>query len=73
MMSGSSKDGLEPLNPVDPVQGGVGQDLVHHLHGLSKGDRATASLPWGGAVRGGKGPGGEGGFWGGRRILLAVV
>ena len=31
MVSGSSEDGLKPLNPVDPVEGGVGQDLVHHL------------------------------------------
>ena len=30
-MSGSGEDGLKPLNPVDPVEGGVGQDLVHHL------------------------------------------
>ena len=31
MMGGSSQDGLEPLNPVDSVEGGVRQDLVHHL------------------------------------------
>lgn len=73
MMSGGSKDGLEPLNPVDPVEGGVGQDLVHHLHRLSKGDGSTSSLAWRGAVRGGKRPGGERGFWGGWRILLTVI
>ena len=31
VMGGRSEDGLEALNPVDSVQGGVGQDLVHHL------------------------------------------
>ena len=31
VMGGRSEDGLESLNPVDSVQGGVGQDLVHHL------------------------------------------
>ena len=31
VMGGRGEDGLESLNPVDSVQGGVGQDLVHHL------------------------------------------
>ena len=31
VMGGRGEDGLEALNPVDSVQGGVGQDLVHHL------------------------------------------
>ena len=49
----SRQEGLELLNPVDAVYVAIGQDLIHHGHGLGQWDRAGA----------GGGHTGRGGWW----------
>ena len=41
-VGGGRQDVLQLLYPVHPVKVPIGQDLVHHLHGLGQADRAAA-------------------------------
>ena len=75
----SRQERLELLNPVHAVYVAIGQDLIHHGHGLGQGDRAWARgghtgrcCRWPGEPGGSRGPGTQAGLRGHRGTRARV-